>query len=498
MEYVAAIPTAVFLGPSLPQETAREILPANYYPPVRMGDVYRLLGTGVRTIVVIDGLFHAVTPVWQRELLEAVERGIRVIGASSMGALRAAELHVYGMEGCGQVFEWYRDGLIEGDDEVALMHAAEAPFTPLSEPLVNIRYALTDAEARGLLDAAQAGELLSLARSTFYGHRSLRLLARHARERGWTAAADFLAGSPPNLKAADARLALQRALAPPPPPSARPAPVRSPLQAQQHRGQALLRRGLLRGDGRLFPATAALRLLAQEPERGLALLLGCGKAFLLSRWAQARGFQCPEEFSEAYLQLWQLRFAGPDLPAWLRANGLTEDEFTAGVARHALLEWLLADVTRAGLPPRDDYSLVRRLLGNDGEQTVGPEAAVPGLALATELNPGLRLRLAECRLLCAWAEDEGVECPPEVLTQARAALCAARGCEDLADVATAAEIDPALLDLIVSERARADWIAAMGPPFFGYLSWEPDPVLVERLQLSGEAARRLARTEKRP
>ena len=49
-----------------------------------------------------------------------------------MGALRAAELHPFGMVGIGQVYEWYRDGTIDADDEVAVAHGpAEFAFARL-------------------------------------------------------------------------------------------------------------------------------------------------------------------------------------------------------------------------------------------------------------------------------------------------------------------------------------------------------------------------------
>ncbi|MHC5861232.1 TfuA-like protein, partial [Nostoc sp.] len=124
---------AVFLGPSLTQKQARQILHADYYPPACKGDIYRIMAFGVETIVLIDGLFHNTPSVWQRELVDALEEGIQVLGASSMGALRAAELHNFGMIGYGKVFEWYRDGVHDGDDEVALLHGLpEAEFRPLS------------------------------------------------------------------------------------------------------------------------------------------------------------------------------------------------------------------------------------------------------------------------------------------------------------------------------------------------------------------------------
>ncbi|MEY4092992.1 MAG: hypothetical protein RLZZ53_191, partial [Acidobacteriota bacterium] len=52
-----AADTIVFLGPTLPVDAARARLDAEYLPPARMGDVYRLLSQRVRRIVLIDGVF---------------------------------------------------------------------------------------------------------------------------------------------------------------------------------------------------------------------------------------------------------------------------------------------------------------------------------------------------------------------------------------------------------------------------------------------------------
>jgi len=101
-----------------------------------------------------------------------------------MGALRAAELYSLGMIGHGTVFEWYRDGIIEGDDEVALLHGpAEFGFRPLSEPLVNIRYTLHKAVEEGCLDVPQAQELITCARELHYPNRSYRHLLQIAVEK---------------------------------------------------------------------------------------------------------------------------------------------------------------------------------------------------------------------------------------------------------------------------------------------------------------------------
>jgi hypothetical protein len=112
----AALDPVVFLGPTVPRAAAQSILRADYQPPARQGDFYRYLCGPRRTLVLIDGFFHAQPSVWQREVLAALAEGFRVLGASSMGALRAAELHRFGMIGHGTIFEWYRDGTIDGDD----------------------------------------------------------------------------------------------------------------------------------------------------------------------------------------------------------------------------------------------------------------------------------------------------------------------------------------------------------------------------------------------
>ena len=110
--------TYVFLGPTLPVEEARALLPdAVYLPPVTQGEVVALLPSRPKRIAIIDGSFEWIPAVWHKEILLALEQGVEVYGAASMGALRAAELCAFGMQGVGAIFEGYRDGVILGDDE---------------------------------------------------------------------------------------------------------------------------------------------------------------------------------------------------------------------------------------------------------------------------------------------------------------------------------------------------------------------------------------------
>jgi hypothetical protein len=207
----------VFLGPTLPVAQARQLLDADYLPPARMGDVYALLGSGIGGIVLIDGVFHGQPAVWQRELLAAVDGGVPVLGASSMGALRAAELSGCGMTGCGTIFQWYRDGLLEADDAVALLHGpAELGYPALSTPLVNIMATVRRLEAAGVLDATERAHAELLAARRNYHDRSMEALVADAAAAGWEPGrADVLRSALAALyldqKAADAMTALEEA-----------------------------------------------------------------------------------------------------------------------------------------------------------------------------------------------------------------------------------------------------------------------------------------------
>jgi hypothetical protein len=201
----------VFLGPSLEPEAARQILEARYLPPAKRGDLSLATAEGARVIGLIDGVFFQDSAVGHREILGALRSGIRVIGASSMGALRAAEMMDFGMEGVGEVFRMYREGTLISDDEVALVFD---PFTlaPLSEPLVNIRYALRCARNKGVLSLEESEAIFSCAQRLYYPDRTYPRICRDAGEVLGEAAVSrfsaFLKETRPDLKREDAIAAL--------------------------------------------------------------------------------------------------------------------------------------------------------------------------------------------------------------------------------------------------------------------------------------------------
>jgi hypothetical protein len=169
----------VFLGPSLEQAAAAEILPADYRPPAKRGDLMQAVQDGATAIGLIDGVFHQESAVAHREILAAIKKGVLVVGSSSMGALRAAEMDTLGMIGVGEIYRMYRSGELISDDEVALVFDPETGFS-LSEPLINIRFTLREAERQGILTRGEHAALLAAARSVFYPQRTYGKIAAMA------------------------------------------------------------------------------------------------------------------------------------------------------------------------------------------------------------------------------------------------------------------------------------------------------------------------------
>ncbi|MEZ5905941.1 MAG: TfuA-like protein [Geminicoccaceae bacterium] len=120
-------PAVVYLGPTLPREVVAAALPgADIRPPVRRGDLHRDRMLRYSLFILIDGVFFQDEAVSLREVVDILEDGAVVLGASSMGALRAAELWPAGMQGVGSIYRLYRRGALVADDEVAVVFDPEA------------------------------------------------------------------------------------------------------------------------------------------------------------------------------------------------------------------------------------------------------------------------------------------------------------------------------------------------------------------------------------
>lgn len=203
----------LFTGPSLHPDVARTLLNATILPPIKRGDLASIAPLEPQIVGIIDGEFYQSLAVSPKEILPLLDRGVKVFGAASMGALRAVELWKYGMMGVGRVFRLFRAGFLDADDEVAL---AYSPWTyqPVSEPLVNTRFQLRAAVRDNVLSRLEAAELISRLKRVYFPERTQELLLRmvadlHGEEREMHLR-EFLSRAGPNVKEVDARMMIAR------------------------------------------------------------------------------------------------------------------------------------------------------------------------------------------------------------------------------------------------------------------------------------------------
>jgi hypothetical protein len=164
----------VYAGPTISADEVHAVLPeALVRPPAARGDLLVDQWAAGDVAVVIDGYFRERRSVGHKEILRLLGAGVRVIGAASMGALRAAELAACGMDGTGDVFQMYASGEIDGDDEVGMLHGpADQGYPARTVALVNLRHACR-------VSSVPAGpRIVAAAKELPFTHRTWGDLAR--------------------------------------------------------------------------------------------------------------------------------------------------------------------------------------------------------------------------------------------------------------------------------------------------------------------------------
>jgi hypothetical protein len=485
VQYDPQLPVAVFLGPSLDQQTAQDILPANYYPPVAMGDVYRLIASGVQALVIIDGVFHQTTPVWQREILAAIDAGITVFGASSMGALRAAELDIYGMHGCGQIYQWYRDGVIDGDDEVALLHApSEHRFAPLSVPLVNLRFALNTAMQDGLVSDATGHALVADLKTLYFGARTHRRIAESAvwntvDERSRDAFLIRLQSNDADLKRADAlqvlracaaRLDLGR-------PTARDGELPNSPSRSAFPAVAAIRRGWWHPSGYLLDGEKVLDALQTDSSRAAALRRDAVRHWFLAQCADATCITVDEHEIELFEEQWQLRMAPMTRAEALRATGLTHAELrTQARERMRVRDLLNREPEALDLEFAAHRKILLGLRALLGTGDNAPSAAV------------LYHDVVEAAHIAMWARTHGVVCPTTVVDDFMHTWEARMAGLNRAGLAERLGVDVPSYERVWAEQATHEWLIGLGPAALGFTTWFEPAALLNEIQLTITAA----------
>ena len=355
----------VFTGPTLSPEQARTELDAVYLPPAAQGDVYRASLLRPRAIGIIDGFFDRMPSVWHKEILWAMGQGIAVFGSASMGALRAAELAAFGMAGVGKIFEAYRSGELEDDDEVALVHGpAETGFRPASEAMVNIRATLAAAAGQGVIAPRTRLALEALAKGLFYPERNYDAILELGASEGLPAGdlerfRAWLPGGRVDQKREDA-LAMLRAMREHLGAPATPRQVSYRFENTKFWDQFVQSAGTLDGsaDGgaEMVPFEALLDELRLDPDAYLEAHRECLLRRMVIAEARRRGYEPrPEESAQAAKEFrGNYGLADPEAFArWLAERGLTAERFDEWMAEESLIRAVgleLWQETRRSLP----------------------------------------------------------------------------------------------------------------------------------------------------
>lgn len=202
----------IFLGPSLSHEKARKIFDADYRPPAKKGDFLRLAADpDAKLVGFVDGVFlqdYPPTPIEVYHL--ARKEGVLLAGAASLGALRAVELEKFGMVGIGKIFQLYKTGRVDADDELAVTFAPEGDYRLQSEAMIDIRYNLFLARKNEVISRNAKIALVRVAKEIYFPHRNYAHIIQEAKKRHHALAGEidsfgsYIASNRKSLKEIDA------------------------------------------------------------------------------------------------------------------------------------------------------------------------------------------------------------------------------------------------------------------------------------------------------
>lgn len=132
----------VFAGPSSLLFSEKILNKIDLKPPIRKNDLNTIIKTNniPGICVILDGIFNTDRAISSFECKTLIDEGWLLIGASSMGALRAADLWSLGMIGVGKIYNLYRIGICRSDAEVAVLYSEKNnTYMEITASLVHIR-----------------------------------------------------------------------------------------------------------------------------------------------------------------------------------------------------------------------------------------------------------------------------------------------------------------------------------------------------------------------
>jgi hypothetical protein len=406
----------IFTGPTISEEECIVWLEdAVYLPPVSQGDIISLLKKKPVVIGIIDGYFDTVPAVWHKEILLAVSKGVIVVGGASMGALRAAELHSFGMVGIGEIFRWYRDGIIDADDEVAVHHSTgEFHFKAFNESLVNIRKTLQMAVAIGVIDSETEKKLVEIGRNLDFWNRNYPLIFSEGKSAGILVEEiqrieTYVEKNRIDLKKLDAIELLKHIADLPQNPSHSVAAYKLNetvfLSKLVDRDRIITQNGpvSLRVDELVNHARLDFEGFSELQERGVAntMMLDLAKSYDLAltpeEWEQEKAL-----FQEAFSLV-----GDEEIEAWRICNHLTESEFEQFIIDQGLIR----KVKKVYAGQLSNSNLLRQLRMEGEYEWVAKTAMDKSAVLAEIYSPP---DISKEELIRLYFEDKGREMPEDV------------------------------------------------------------------------------------
>lgn len=477
--------TAVFLGLSLKKEEASQILPADYYPPAQKGDIYRIVATGVEKIILIDGFIYNKRPVWQRELLDAIDRGIEVWGASAIGALRAVELQSFGMKGSGTIFQWYCDEIIQGDDEIAVKYSWEYDtFYRRSEPLVNIRYTLINAVKDNYLTSEQADKLLDYAKNLYYPDRSY--------DRLWKSPIladvpltdlmkieNYFLNQNVDLQKNDAvQILTEQAKS----------IDRSKTKLSPHASlgsltlEIQIKRLAMTGfivEENIVIGDKLWQILSQDKALLNRMYPTLSKHSFLNQWAIQNNLSLPHNELQQYQAEWEKQHNILCQEKWLQSNGLTLINYQALMSKRCLIDWLIEP---------DNCYFTEEV---NSEKRLLFECLISHKGNCQEKRDSelieIRKNICQRRFILNWALQNGIFYPEDKLDFYIEKWENKEGIVNRNAWLEKHHFNLADYREFLTEKAWEEWLVQKGINYFG-VPWNFPLALVQELQITGQAA----------
>lgn len=167
----------VYVGPTLSTQTITE----NFHnvvvnPPLQRDQLKtQYLNSQIQTndsVLVIDGQFSGIESPPVSDFRWLATKGVNLIGASSLGAVRAMECSPIGMKGIGWVYRQFREGRFTSDADVAVRMDPETAYKQLTVPICDIVYYCDSLYEKGILSDASRRDIISSARNIYYLDRT--------------------------------------------------------------------------------------------------------------------------------------------------------------------------------------------------------------------------------------------------------------------------------------------------------------------------------------